>query len=157
MTSHPDSVRVTVGRPRTRQRKLSVLAKNLCRLRQLAGLTQEQLARKAGVGVASVVRAETGDVDPHQKTAEAIAGALGVTLSELQADTVTRPVIEPAIQSFIRSPWAAVLKPPLTEQDLVELRQLTGGHWLNLAVNDEALYHLVCANRAVRTVSASTK
>jgi transcriptional regulator with XRE-family HTH domain len=49
----------------------------LATLRRSRGLTQRQLARKAGVGKRTIEHAEHG-VTPHQYTKERIAKALGL-------------------------------------------------------------------------------
>lgn len=56
----------------------------LKRLRRRAMLTQEQLAKKSGVGITTINRIETGAVeDPHFSTLRKLARALGVEPSGL--------------------------------------------------------------------------
>jgi transcriptional regulator with XRE-family HTH domain len=57
--------------------------KNLKRLRKAAGITQEQLARKAGLSLGYVQRLEAGRHDPPVSTLRALAKALGVPVVEL--------------------------------------------------------------------------
>lgn len=45
--------------------------------------TQEDLAREADVGIATIVRIERGQVFPHQQTIRRIAGALDVPPEDL--------------------------------------------------------------------------
>lgn len=52
-------------------------------LRENAELTQEQLAKKAGVNHSYISLLETGQRMPTVKTADKIAAALGVTLADL--------------------------------------------------------------------------
>ncbi len=52
-------------------------------LRKRALLTQEQLAERSGVGIATIVRAERNQVEPHARTIRKLAEALGVTPAEL--------------------------------------------------------------------------
>ena len=59
------------------------LAVNLKRLRSRKGLTQEALARKAGVSLGYVARLEIGRHDPKLSTLKRLAKALGVKLAEL--------------------------------------------------------------------------
>ena len=55
----------------------------LRRFRVRAGLTQEALAERAGLGVRTVRRLETGDhTDPRMGTVDALAAALGLTPAE---------------------------------------------------------------------------
>ena len=56
---------------------------NLKRTRQLAGLTQSQLAEKIGVHVLTVTRYETGKITPRPATLHRLGDALGVDPSTL--------------------------------------------------------------------------
>jgi transcriptional regulator with XRE-family HTH domain len=56
---------------------------NLKRLRTLRALTQVELAEKAGITPATVVRIERNQAEPHMSTLRKLAGALGVAPSEL--------------------------------------------------------------------------
>jgi transcriptional regulator with XRE-family HTH domain len=137
-----------VSKTPTSERKLTVFSNNVERLRAEQRLTKVQLADLAGVGRATLQRIVGGE-NPSASTARKLADALGVAESDLWAQAaVTVPLIEPAIQGFIHSPWASVLRPPLTEGDLQQLRKLAGAVWVNVKPSDEVLYHLVLANRA---------
>lgn len=64
--------------------ELMPLRDRLRRLRTAAGLTQQQLAVKAGLSVSVVVHLEGGRIpDPRMSTLKALAKALGVGLDEL--------------------------------------------------------------------------
>lgn len=52
-------------------------------LRELAGLTQLQLSEKSGVSQEHICRLENDKFTPNVKTADRIAGALGVTLMDI--------------------------------------------------------------------------
>ncbi len=54
----------------------------LARWRQVRGLTQEQLAKRSGIGRISIARIEGGS-DPHVATAHRLAQALGVPLEDI--------------------------------------------------------------------------
>ncbi|HUP42830.1 MAG TPA: helix-turn-helix transcriptional regulator, partial [Thermoanaerobaculia bacterium] len=60
-----------------------LIATNLKRLRSIKGLTQEELAEKAGLSRAGYRNIETGKVVPRPSTLEAIANGLDVALREL--------------------------------------------------------------------------
>ncbi|MFO0699739.1 MAG: helix-turn-helix transcriptional regulator [Nitrospira sp.] len=62
---------------------MTPLAKRLKELRAKKGLTQLQVARKAGLTLAYIGRLETGHYDPQLSTLRKLAKALGVTASEL--------------------------------------------------------------------------
>lgn len=60
-----------------------VIATNLRRLRGVKGLTQEELAKRAGLSRAGYRNIETGKTIPRSSTLEALAEALEVALREL--------------------------------------------------------------------------
>jgi putative transcriptional regulator len=61
-------------------------------LRDSAGLSQEKLARAAGVSTSTVVKLEHGPLDPSWETAVKLARALGVRLD----DFLDEPTVGPA-------------------------------------------------------------
>jgi transcriptional regulator with XRE-family HTH domain len=66
-------------------------------LREAAGLTQEGLARKAGLSSSTVAKPERGPLDPHWGTALKLADALGVPLDAFKgADGPPAPEPPPA-------------------------------------------------------------
>lgn len=62
------------------------LARNLRRAREAAELSREVLAVKAGISSATVVRIESYGHSPTLRVVEALATALGVTVSSLFAE-----------------------------------------------------------------------
>lgn len=52
-------------------------------LRRQRGLTQEELARRVRVSVRAVAAWESGDANPRQRNARALARALGVPVTDL--------------------------------------------------------------------------
>lgn len=62
----------------------STFAENLLRLRKAAGLSQMELASRAGLTVSSVSQLEQGKIrDPRMSTVIVIANALGVSKDDL--------------------------------------------------------------------------
>lgn len=59
------------------------IGENLKRLRTLRALTQVELAEKARVTPATVVRIERNQAEPHMSTLRKLAAALGVDPAEL--------------------------------------------------------------------------
>ena len=59
------------------------LGQRVRRLRNSAGLSQDALARAAGIGRVTLVRLEKGEHTPRLKTLEAIARTLGVRVLDL--------------------------------------------------------------------------
>lgn len=62
------------------------LGTKIRRLRKAAGLTQIQLAERAGVSQGSITAYETGQTEPLVSVAAALARALGVTVEQLLSD-----------------------------------------------------------------------
>ena len=58
---------------------------NIRRLRESAGLTQQVLAQKAGIGRVTLVRIENAEQSPRYETLVSLAQALGLTMGELVA------------------------------------------------------------------------
>ena len=54
--------------------------------RRAQALTQEDLAKRAGVSVATLTRIEQGQVEPHVSTLRRLADALGVEPRDLMED-----------------------------------------------------------------------
>jgi DNA-binding XRE family transcriptional regulator len=64
----------------------ALLGKRIQRLREAMGLSQEGLARRAGVGRLMVARLEKGKLSPRHETLAALSMALGIGLAELLLD-----------------------------------------------------------------------
>ena len=62
------------------------LGQRIRRLRNAAGLSQDALAREAGIGQVKLVRLEKGEQTPRYRTLDAIARALGADVSDLLAE-----------------------------------------------------------------------
>jgi transcriptional regulator with XRE-family HTH domain len=71
-------------------------ARRLRQLRDAAGLTQGQLAEKAGLHRQGIAKLEMGDREPAWGTVQALAKALGVTCSAFEeADAETAKPSKP--------------------------------------------------------------
>ena len=64
----------------------AILGRRIQRLRQAIGLSQEGLARRAGVGRVTLARLEKGERSPQYETLLALSKALGVGLAEFLVD-----------------------------------------------------------------------
>lgn len=71
----------------------SNFGKRLQELRKAAGLTQKELAEKAGLSQNGISNWETGDRDPVWSIVQALAAALGVDCSEFQ-EKKPKPKVE---------------------------------------------------------------
>ncbi|MDQ5827238.1 MAG: helix-turn-helix domain-containing protein [Chloroflexota bacterium] len=66
------------------ERVMVALKDTLKRERRRAALTQEELAREAGVGIMTIRRIESGDItEPRVSTLRKLAAALGISTREL--------------------------------------------------------------------------
>jgi len=65
--------------------------KRLKQLREAAGLTQEGLARAAGLSTSAVARIEQRGKDPAWSTVQRLARALGVALSAFETEVEEEP------------------------------------------------------------------
>jgi predicted transcriptional regulator len=67
--------------------RMAPLKETLRRERRRAGLTQGELAAKADVGIATIARVESGEIDaPRVSTLRKLARALGVEVRDLLED-----------------------------------------------------------------------
>jgi len=57
------------------------------RLRETAGITQEEMSSRAGIGRVTLVRIENGEQSPRYETLVALSRALGRPLAELLVDS----------------------------------------------------------------------
>ncbi len=65
-----------------------VLSKNIKKLREHAGLSQDQMARKAGIPYSTYLKIENGVTpNPSIQTVLSIAEALGISLDKLVGRT----------------------------------------------------------------------
>lgn len=63
-----------------------MLGQRIKRLRLQAGFSQEQLAKRSGIGRVTLARIETGEHSPRMDTLRAIARGLGCDVKELLLD-----------------------------------------------------------------------
>lgn len=78
-------------RERAMLRAQSNLAINLLRLRKAHGLTQAELARRAGMRQPRIAEIERGDHNPHLDTLAKLAWAVGRSTADLLSDPIGQP------------------------------------------------------------------
>jgi transcriptional regulator with XRE-family HTH domain len=66
------------------------IGRRIAELREAAGMTQEDLAGKAGMATENLSRAERGRTTPHLMKLIGIADALGVTLDDIVRGETTK-------------------------------------------------------------------
>lgn len=74
--------------------------------RRAAGLSQEELAAKAGLSRMTVQKLEAGAIDPRLSTLTVIMRALGLDLALVPA------ALKPAVDDFLRAGGRIVAQPP---------------------------------------------
>jgi transcriptional regulator with XRE-family HTH domain len=72
-------------------RRLSSFAERLQTLREAAGLTVPELARKSGLGQQAFAELERGEHEPSWDLVRRLAHALGVSVAAFDGDGETRP------------------------------------------------------------------
>lgn len=76
---------------------MSNLPEQLAQARSAAGLTQAQLAERAGLSRMAVQKAESGNTDPRLSTLQVMARALGMELMLVPS------VLRAELQQFVQS------------------------------------------------------
>jgi transcriptional regulator with XRE-family HTH domain len=103
------------------------LGKNLKQLREMRGLTQQQIAKLAGLPRATWANLESGGGNPTLSVLMGVAGALQVTLEELVATPRAACVYYPAGSLPVRARGEAIVRKllpdaiPGMEIDRIEL------------------------------------
>lgn len=126
------------------------VGRNVRRYRQRLGLSQEALAKKAGVYRLTINFIETGRTETvGSDTLQLLADALGVSVDELTRDGDQPAVapIEPLLTAFLASPLAQQLAPPVTEEEMAWLRSLPGIIWAGAESTPESIYFFVLGYR----------
>lgn len=76
---------------------MSSVAEDLAQARRAAGMTQADLAEKAGLSRMAVQKAESGSTDPRLSTLQVMARAMGMEL--MLVPTALRPDLQQFVQS----------------------------------------------------------
>lgn len=76
---------------------MGYLIEELAKARQAAGLSQQELADKAGLSRLTVQRTESASIDPRLSSLHAMARSLGMDLMFVPTD------LRPELESFVRS------------------------------------------------------
>lgn len=146
-----------MGRVKQHQKPPTTIGRNLLRLRTAAGLSQDELAAKAGIARPTLGNIETGATSPASATVELLARALQVKVSELTEDPQAFHPIATAIEAFLADAWGTVTKP--TPEEIEWLRGLPGQAWFGFGPSGpspKALHHLLEARRAQQSTDSTT-
>lgn len=128
-------------------RRPSGFGTNVKRLREARSLTQEELADLAGVARPTVTEIETGGApNPREVTRQALAKALGVSVSELARATEPNREMAEAVSDYVASPYAAIDRPQFEE--LTRLKRVEVAQWTGRKPSPESIHHVLLALRA---------
>lgn len=75
----------------TKEKKRSILGQNIVSRRRARGWSQEKLAEKAGVSIGVIKKIELGPKEGSPEAREAVARALGCTVSDLYREASAPP------------------------------------------------------------------
>ena len=105
---------------------MSPLASIVERVRRSAGLSQSELAARAGTSQPAIARLEQGRASPTLATLERLAQAAGFTL---RVEVIPRPPLDPVIELYKRDVDRSLLRENLRKtvderiRSLVELQK----------------------------------
>lgn len=123
------------------------LGVRLQRMRLSAGLSQSELARRAGVGRNTIIRIESDDpTSPTLRTLERIARACGRPVTELTEKAFSESTLNDAIEDLLRLEAVRPVVHP-SEAEIAWLRRLPNALWRQLPPNGEVLAKLIQAER----------
>ena len=126
------------------------LAANIRRLRERAGLTQVELAHKAGLARDSIQKLEHGKwKDVGIGVLVDIAAALGCSLEELAEISTDRASV--FVDKFLAGPGAMAAS--VTPAEIEWLRSLPEIIWRGNAPTDTTILHLILAHRSLGVAS----
>lgn len=106
---------------------MSAFSENLRRIRFERHMTQEEFAALLGTTKQNISRYESGAVSPKITTAQVIAEKLGMSLSELNGDTVPEDEIWEIREELRRNPeYRSMLKltKGATKKEMEQIKQM---------------------------------
>ena len=106
---------------------MSAFSENLRRIRFERHMTQEEFAALLGTTKQNISRYESGAVSPKITTAQIIAEKLGMSLSELNGDTVPEDEIWEIREELRRNPeYRSMLKltKGATKREMEQIKQM---------------------------------
>lgn len=123
----PTGIVANVGKPQTP----GTVGQNLIRLMDEIGIKQAELVRRSGISRVTIWQIRKGEVrEPDLATIEALAQGLGVPTSALTGSPEGTVEVEPILEQFLASDLAALLQPPLSDEEreyLLGLRNISWG------------------------------
>lgn len=124
------------------------LGRNLRQLRAARGVSQEQIARLAGIPRATWSNLESGGANPTLAVLSSVAGALGVSLEELVARPRTEARLHPRESLPVRRPGNAVvqklLPDPVPGAEIERMELPPGGRFTGIPHTPGTREYLTC-------------
>lgn len=136
-----------MSRKRMRERPISAIGANLQRLRTASGMTQQEVAKGAGISRASPQRLEVGvETNPRYETLVGLANSLRCAVADLIAEPDDTPHPRgPAVRFLASDDWARVID--ITKAEEVWLLSLPTCFWVGMDYDNEAVAELVLWRR----------
>lgn len=114
-----------------------VLSKNVYRLRKISGMSQAEVAEKAGLSRLAYVSIEKGKASPRSDTLHKIADALNVSIKDLFLDLPTLSSVR------FRMSKPTVQNKKVREQEIIKIAEwLKNYNYLELVLEDKLNYKL---------------
>jgi transcriptional regulator with XRE-family HTH domain len=139
----------------------SNLASNARRLREARGLSQQQIARLAGLPRPTWASLETGAANPTLAVLARAAAALQVSIEELIGPPRTAARLFPAAEARVRQRQGARLRPLLPEAipglELSRLELVPGGHLAGVPHTPGTREYLTCESGRIELVASGER
>lgn len=104
-----------------------ITAEDIRRLRKMAGLTQKELSKRAGVSQSLIARIENNTVDPRLSTVKKIVGAIVSSQGEKTAkDVMHSPVITVNITDPVRKAIELMKKHAISQMPVLKDNKVVG-------------------------------
>jgi transcriptional regulator with XRE-family HTH domain len=134
------------------------LAKNVRRLREERGLSQQQMAELSGVPRPTWASLESGSANPTLAVLSKAASALQVSIEELIGPPRTACQFFPAAEAVIRKRGGARVRPLLPESlpglDIVRMELVPGGSMQGTPHTPGTREYLTCESGVVELAAA---
>ena len=105
-----------------------ITAEDIRRLRQIMGLTQKELAIKAGVSQSLIARIENKNIDPRLSTVRKIIDALAhAKENRIAADIMHHPVITIDAKDSVKIAGDLMEKHSISQMPVLEDNRIVGG------------------------------
>jgi transcriptional regulator with XRE-family HTH domain len=137
------------------------LAANVKRLREARGLSQQQMARLAGIPRPTWASLEAGGANPTLAVLKRSAAALQVSIEELIGPTRTAARLFPAADAPVRRRQGAALRPLLPESipglDISRMELAPGGHLSGIPHTPGTREYLTCERGRIELVASGER